>query len=550
MHHFPAKRAVSGLIAGLCAAAAAGAGALVISTTALAATPPFPQCPRIGWDTSCAILIVINPDNSVTTFSDPGQGPFDGVEDSLIGVQNNSGFGIKSMDLVGPGTFGFDADGLCSGVASGPSSTVGNMGPGTFYPPPRGCQFGPTGYEGPGTSFSNFTTASCFGSPPPSVCGDPAASSGTVNFAGPHGLAAGSSTYFSLETKVTTTGLVVRIDPSIVASGQNISATEGVTFSGAVATFTDPDPGSTALEYSATIDWGDATPTSVGTISGSGGSFTVSGSHLYAEESSSRAVTVTITDNDNPANTDVANSNARVGDAALASRCATPPVIPQSYAGPTATFADQSSTGTLSDFSATIDWGDSSSSPGTITGGPGNADYFVAGSHTYASSGAFTITTTINDVGGSTTKATCSNVAVFVFATSKGASFVVGDLTIPPANTSLNAYFWGSQWDQMNPMSGAGPSPSSFKGFSGFEDNPLGLPPVCGGNWTTDTGNATPPPPGPLPPFMAVIVSSNVTQNGSIISGDIEHIVVVKTNPGYSPNPGNPGTGMIIGVVC
>jgi hypothetical protein len=64
----------------------------------------------------------------------------------------------------------------------------------------------------------------------------------------------------------------------ITATGQAVTATEGQSFSGTVATFTDPDTNATASEYSATIDWGDGN-TSTGTISGSGGSFSVSGSH-------------------------------------------------------------------------------------------------------------------------------------------------------------------------------------------------------------------------------------------------------------------------------
>jgi hypothetical protein len=266
-------------------------------------------------------------------------------------------------------------------------------------------------------------------------------------------------------------------------------------------------------------------------------------------------VKVHVTDSDS-SNTADATSTARVGDAALTARCAiASPFIPQTFTGPTAVFNDASSTGTLSDFTtppggATIDWGDGSSSAGTVTGTGGNAPYTVSGSHTYSSTGPVVITTNITDFGGSKTSASCSE-TVFAFATGKGAAFVVGDLTVPPANLSLRAYFWGSQWDQMNPMSGPGPSPSAMKGFAGFEDNFLGLPPpACGGTWSTDTGNSTPPPPAPLPAFMGVIVSSNVTQNGSVIRGDIKHVVIVKTNPGYAPNPGSPGTGTILGFLC
>ena len=331
----------------------------------------------------------------------------------------------------------------------------------------------------------------------------------------------------------------------ITATGATFGATEGVTFTGTVATFTDPDRASTAAEYSATIAWGDVTQPTPGTISGQGGQFTVSGTHTYAEQGT-YSVTITITDVDNRNNNATVTSTARVSDARLSSTCATTPVSTQTYNGPTAMFIDQSSTGTLSDFSATIFWGDSSSSPGTITGGPGNAPYTVTGTHTYASTGTFLITTKINDVDGSATTTPACPVTIFAFATQKGAAFVIGDLE---AGLGNHVTWWSSQWANINLMSGGAP-PNAMKGFSGFEDNFLGLPPPnCGGSWSTDTGNSTPPPPS-VPSFMGVIVSSRVTQSGSIVSGDIKQVVVVRNDPGYAPNPGNPGTGTEIAIVC
>ena len=45
-------------------------------------------------------------------------------------------------------------------------------------------------------------------------------------------------------------------------------------------------------------------------------------------------------------------------------------------------------------------------------------------------------------------------------------------------------------------------------------------------------------------------MSSQVSQSGSTESGNILHIVIVKTNPGYSDNPGHAGTGVIVGTIC
>jgi hypothetical protein len=64
-------------------------------------------------------------------------------------------------------------------------------------------------------------------------------------------------------------------------SAVNFSATAGAPFTGAVATFVNPDPFGSTASYTAAIDWGDGT-TSVGTITGSG-TLTVSGPHTYAD---------------------------------------------------------------------------------------------------------------------------------------------------------------------------------------------------------------------------------------------------------------------------
>jgi Bacterial Ig-like domain (group 1) len=327
-------------------------------------------------------------------------------------------------------------------------------------------------------------------------------------------------------------------DQSISAKGVAVSPTEGTNFCGTVATFTDPDLSAKASDYSASIAWGDGN-TSTGTISQNlDGSFSVSGCNVYSEEGT-YTITTTITDTDNATNGATVTSTATVGDAALTATCASPPNSVQAFSGPTATFTDASSTGTLSDFSATIAWGDSSTSAGTITGGPGIAPYTVSGSHTYTTTGYFTITTTINDVGGSTATTSCQ-ILVFAFAPG-GGSFVIGDKN---AAVGTNVTFWGAHWWTLNSLSG-GPAPASFKGFAEFPKTP-----ACGIGWSTDPGNSTPPPPGPLPAYMAVIVTSKATQSGSAISGNTLHLVIVKTNPGYAPDPGHAGTGTVVQVIC
>jgi hypothetical protein len=122
-----------------------------------------------------------------------------------------------------------------------------------------------------------------------------------------------------------------------------------------------------------------------------------------------------------------------------------------------------------------------------------------------------------------------------------GGVFVIGD----NSNLAIGAtvYFWGAQWSQNNPMSG-GTAPNSFKGFENGSQQP-----VCGGTWASQPGNSSSPPPS-VPQYMAVIVSSSIQKNGSIITGNVRKIVIVQTNPGYGPSPGHAGTGKVVSVYC
>jgi hypothetical protein len=49
---------------------------------------------------------------------------------------------------------------------------------------------------------------------------------------------------------------------------------------------------------------------------------------------------------------------------------------------------------------------------------------------------------------------------------------------------------------------------------------------------------------------MGVIVAGSVTKSGSTISGTAAKIVVVKVDPGYAPDPGHAGTGVIVATYC
>jgi hypothetical protein len=136
--------------------------------------------------------------------------------------------------------------------------------------------------------------------------------------------------------------------------------------------------------------------------------------------------------------------------------------------------------------------------------------------------------------------ATCS--LAFAASASATGNFVIGD---QQAVVGAHVTFWGAQWWKLNSLSG-GAAPAAFKGFA----NTIVAPSGCGGAWSTDPGNSSDPPAGPLPHFIDVLVSSTVTKSGRIISGDTTEVVSVATDPGYAGNPGHAGTGTVVSVIC
>ena len=125
---------------------------------------------------------------------------------------------------------------------------------------------------------------------------------------------------------------------------------------------------------------------------------------------------------------------------------------------------------------------------------------------------------------------------VYAFAPG-GGSFVVGD-----RSASGTVTFWGAGWAKLNSLSG-GAAPDGFKGFALESSSKCNVP------WSTDPGNSSPPPAGPLPAYMAVIVASSSAKSGSAISGSVVGLVIVQTNAGYKGDPGHAGTGTVVATI-
>src|SRR5215831_15400282 len=144
-------------------------------------------CPAAGSDTNCGITITLN-SNGTATVTASGQGPYDGLEDTLVGIVNNSGGTVNSVTLKSNLTiFGFDGDGVSKFTTPTYSTPAGQSYAGFISPT------GAFKLSGTLDSFSGITAGK---------------KSGTLNF--PGGLVNGGSAFFSLEEPLTAASFTVK----------------------------------------------------------------------------------------------------------------------------------------------------------------------------------------------------------------------------------------------------------------------------------------------------------------------------------------------------
>ena len=245
-----------------------------------AAAPRFTECPPVDKDTGCQFLIKVTNGGVLVEEDSTQPGPYDGEDDTLIGIVNESSSPVASLPLSATHPiFSFDGDGICD-PPEGPRATTcvvlarnseGNtpgVTPGTKcavaadpsendseepcgHEPPAGeppnlllgegaapvgfASNGDavTGYEGPRNWYSNIALG---------------ADSGLVNFS--PALAPGESTYFSLEETLLSTSLTFGTADSLSSnlsgggqSGPSITVLQGsavtdtATLAGERATF-------------------------------------------------------------------------------------------------------------------------------------------------------------------------------------------------------------------------------------------------------------------------------------------------------------------------
>lgn len=136
-------------------------------------------CPAVGGATAGCDLIITVTDSGTTITPGPSfslnSGTYDGSDDTLVGIINNSSSALSSINLSSnTDIFGFDGDGIDGYGVSGNAMD-------------------PSGYGGPNTFFNNISAN---------------AQSGTANFI--NALAAGGgTTYFGLEEALSPTQVTV-----------------------------------------------------------------------------------------------------------------------------------------------------------------------------------------------------------------------------------------------------------------------------------------------------------------------------------------------------
>ena len=195
---------------------------------------------------------------------------------------------------------------------------------------------------------------------------------------------------------------ITNVAPAVTAAA-DLRTSEGSPLSVLLATFADPgftNPLAGTREiFTATLNWGDGTAVEAGTVQVAPGSAgrppagVVVGQHADQDDGQF-TVTVSVIDDDSgsaSAQLTVAVDNRAprfltIGDIAGEQGEALNLV---------ATFSDRGSADT---HTATVDWGDGTSSPGTVT--PNGGDSTITASHTYAGDGEFTLMVEVTDNGG------------------------------------------------------------------------------------------------------------------------------------------------------
>jgi hypothetical protein len=232
-------------------------------------------------------------------------------------------------------------------------------------------------------------------------------------------------------------------DVPLTATGAGtITANEGQSLNAIqVASFNDPASDGTTGSYAATINWGDNTKPTSGSIAPGGASFTVSGSHTYDEEGT-YTVIATITDAGGSSITAPSTASVAivVPKAGIGGPALGVPGQPRTF---TFTATHPSQADTQAGFIYNVNWGDGTAQAPDIqtiarTAGNGAG---VAADHVYTAPGAYTVSVTATEDGGSTSPAVSQAITLQQVAMEGSSLAVAGTLgndaiTLTPADTT------------------------------------------------------------------------------------------------------------------
>ncbi|HVC92930.1 MAG TPA: DUF4214 domain-containing protein, partial [Pirellulales bacterium] len=251
-------------------------------------------------------------------------------------------------------------------------------------------------------------------------------------------------------TAVSVTSTAAVSDPAVIAAPVTATVLAGAS-SVPVATFTDPVGAESVSDYSASIKWGDGT-TAAGTITfdSATGVFTVSATVPADLDASTEAVPVTIAHETAPSATVTSQMTVTVAPIFITAVAVSGREFIPLTNVTVATFTHAGNSAP-SEFSATIDWGDGTTTPGTVVA----PNYSVVGTHTYGDEGSYTVHFTVSEGGGSASVAGSAKIGQELLPIADPAHPTPNELFVAEAYTDVlrrrvdagGLQFWAGQLD-------------------------------------------------------------------------------------------------------
>jgi hypothetical protein len=236
----------------------------------------------------------------------------------------------------------------------------------------------------------------------------------------------------------------------LVVTGEQVTALQGnSTGTQTVADFTDSDPdavGNTSTDYHASINWGDGSSPTAGTITSDGeddGGFIVTGSHTFSV-AGNYTPTITVTE----------NADGRIGVASGIANIDVPSVTVDAmsisgtendtFTGEVATFTDLNSGFPAIDYSAQIDWGEDNISSGIIVAN-GSGSFKVYGSFVPASTGSLTPLVMVTDPSGAMASGGSPDLDLYGDnVASEGSTYTLNLASLDAGQNNIS--YWSINW--------------------------------------------------------------------------------------------------------